>query len=377
MKLIPFNSPKIIGKEFFYIKKTHEYKQFSGDGFFAQQCRKIFKDKFNFHHSFLTSSCTDALEMIAVIINFKSGEEIIIPSYSFVSCANAFETHGAKVIFADAEKDFPNVSYESIKLKISKNTKAVLVVHYAGFACEIDKIKKLCKSKNILLIEDCAHAIDVRYRKSFLGKFGDFSVFSFHDTKNITCGEGGLLVVNNKKYINKVHCVYHKGTNRSAFEKNLVKKYQWVEKGASYVMSEISAAFLYAQLENIEKIQNKRKLIIKEYIYQLRSLADKNTELISENFKSSSSNGHIFFLNCKSKHERDKLIKYLGLNNVHATFHYLPLHKSKYYESNYGSIQSLQFAEFHSDRIIRLPIYFDLTKNDIRRICRLVVNFFN
>jgi len=376
MKLIPFNNPKIIGNEIQYIKKSFAYKQLSGDGYFSKKSTDFFKKKYGFKNCFLTSSCTDALEMISVIVNFNKYDEIIVPSYSFVSCANAFETHGAKIIFADVENNFPNISYDSIKNNISEKTRAILVVHYAGFSCEIDKIKKLCIAKNILLIEDCAHSIDSKYKNKFLGSFGDFSTFSFHDTKNITCGEGGLLVVNNNKYLKKASFVYHKGTNRSDFNKKFVTKYQWVEMGASYVMSEISAAFLFAQLEKIDKIQKKRVSIVNQYILELEPLFLIRNYLLTSKFNSELSNGHIFFLTCKSKSERNKLLEFLSLNNVHATFHYLPLHKSKYFERNYKKNIKLVNSESFSNRIIRLPIFYDLSIKEIKRICYLIHSFF-
>ncbi len=373
---VPFNKSKITGSEIKYIREAIKHNELSGDGKFSKKCKYFFNQKYNFKNSFLTTSCTDAIEMIAIALDLKKNDEIIIPSFAFVSCANAFETHGAKVIFADSEKNYPNISVSSVLKKISKNTKAIFAIHYAGVACNILELIKICKQKNIILIEDCAHSIDSFYNDKFLGLFGDFSVFSFHETKNITSGEGGLLVVNNSKFIKKMNSIYHKGTNRSDFNQNLVSKYQWVSHGSSFLMSEINSAFLYGQLTNLEKIQKIRIKYFDLYLNKLKVLNTLNFKYIPEKFFDIKSNAHIFYIQCRTNSERNELLNYLNSSGINAVFHYLPLHLSKYYKKKYGQVDKLLYAEKFSKCIIRLPLHANLTKKSADYVIKKVLSFF-
>lgn len=380
MEQIPFNKSSTVGKELLFIKDAIKKNHISGNGFYSKKCLDLFNTKYGFKNAFLTTSCTDALEMIALLLDFKKSEEIIIPNFAFVSCANAFEIHGAKIVFCDVNNNFPNLSYESLLKKITTKTKAILLIHYAGYPCDINKIKKLCKKNKIILIEDCAHAIDVEYGGKYVGSFGDFSTFSFHETKNISCGEGGMLVVNNKKFIRRANHIFHKGTNRKDFDMSLVNKYQWVDKGSSFLMSDLNSSYLYGQLKVINKIQSNRKKIFSWYIKKLSSLKANLNYIFPDIFYSEKFNGHIFYLICESKVQRLLLLDYLKNNKILATFHYLPLHQSKYYKKNYKRLENndknLKNSIFFSDRLLRLPIYYGLKENQVDYICDKVKYFF-
>lgn len=380
MKQIPFNKSSIVGKEMHFIKDAINRNHISGNGFYTKKCLDFFNDKYGYKNSFLTTSCTDALEMIALLLDFKNAEEIIIPNFSFVSCANAFEIHGARIVFCDVNKEFPNISYKSLLKKITSKTKAILLIHYAGFPCEIDKIKKLCKNKKIFLIEDCAHAVDVKYNERYVGSFGDFSTFSFHETKNISCGEGGMLVINNNKFVKRANYIFHKGTNRKDFDENIVNKYQWVDKGSSFLLSDINSSYLYAQLKAITKIQNKRIRIFNWYVSKLSSLKTNLSSIFPDFFYNEKFNGHIFYLICESMTQRSLLFEYLRKNKISATFHYLPLHDSKYYKKNYkhalNDSKNLKNSIYFSERLLRLPIYYELEEYQVDYICDKIKIFF-
>lgn len=373
--MIPFNSIKIFGDELKYISDAVSRDHISGNGFYSKLCNKFFKEKFNFKNVFLTTSCTDALEMTAMLLDIKEGDEIITPSFTFVSTANAFNIHGAKIIFADTENNFPNISFDSINRKISKKTRAIVIVHYAGFSCEISKIKKLCNDKKILLIEDCAHSINSKYGNKFLGTFGDFATFSFHETKNLTCGEGGLLVINNSKYVRRAEIIYEKGTNRKKFFLGQVSKYEWVDKGSSFLMSDINAAYLYAQLKSMDKIQKIRTSLVNQYIELIHKNKELSKKILLDKFINYKNNGHLFFIICKSLDERKKLILFLRKNNIDSAFHYLPLHKSKYYKRSNLAF-NLKNTDKFSNRILRLPLHPNLKKSEISFIVKKIEEFF-
>jgi dTDP-4-amino-4,6-dideoxygalactose transaminase len=380
MKKIPFNKSSIVGSEMHFIKDAVKRGHISGDGYYTKKCLDLFRVKYNYKNALLTTSCTDALEIIAILLDFKNYEEIIIPSFSFVSCANAFEIHGAKIIFCDVDKEFPNLSYKNLSKRITSKTKAILLIHYAGYPCEIKKIKQLCKEKNIILIEDCAHAIDVKYKGKYLGTYGDFSTFSFHETKNISCGEGGMLVINNKKFIRRAEYIFHKGTNRKEFDMNHVNKYEWVDKGSSFLMADLNSAYLYAQLKSINKIQKKRILLFNRYLNNLTSLKNEIKDIFPDFFYTEKLNGHIFYLICKSKNQRLLLLNFLKKYKILATFHYLPLHQSKYYRKMYSRViydkEDLVNSIFFSETLLRLPIYYELEEYQVDYICTKIKSFF-
>ncbi len=372
---IPFNRPYFTGEEINTMIKAAMAGQISGNGEYTKKCHKLFEKKFGFGKVFLTNSCTDALEMSAVLCNFQPGDEVIIPSYTFVSTASSFALHGAKVVFADSRPDNPNIDETKIEDLITDKTKAIVVVHYNGIACEMDAIMSIAKKYGLLVIEDAAHSIDSYYKKKALGSIGDFSSFSFHETKNIITGEGGLLAVNNKNYIKRAEVIWEKGTNRAAFKRGEVKKYEWVDVGASYLPSEIMAATLHAQMSQLKSIQNRRREIWHSYYEKLKDLEKEGFIQLPVLPAYATVNGSMFYFTCRSVDERDKLLKYLNKNKVHAVFHYLPLHTSPYYIDKHDG-RSLPNVDRYANSIIRLPFYFELSEEDIKMVVERIEKFF-
>jgi dTDP-4-amino-4,6-dideoxygalactose transaminase len=376
---IPFNKPFFTGKETDYIQDAVLRGKISGNGYYSQLCHLFFEQKYNIKKVFLTTSCTDALEMAAILINIKPGDEVIVPSYTFVSTANAFVLRGAKIIFADSRIDHPGIDEDKIEALITSKTKAIVPVHYAGVSCDMDKIMAIANKYNLFVVEDAAQAIESYYIgkdgvKRPLGTIGHLSAFSFHETKNIISGEGGLLAINYENLISRAEIIWEKGTNRSAFFKGEVDKYGWVDIGSSFLPSEIIAAFLWAQLENIDKIQLQRKNIWLKYWNHLQEWAKENEILLPQIPVFSENNAHMFFLVCKDGVQRDNLIKYLNNNGIHAVFHYLSLHKSEYYKNVYKGNELIN-SDRYSDCLIRLPLYFEL--NEIGEIIEIIKLFSN
>ena len=376
-KMIPFNKPYLHGRELVYIAQAVASGKISGDGIFTKRCHEFFKNKYNFKQVLLTTSCTDALEMAAILLNIKDGDEVILPSYTFVSTANAFVLRGAKLVFADSSPDNPNIDAEKIEELITSNTRAIVVVHYAGIACDMGRIQQISDRYGIPVIEDAAQAIDSFYNGRPLGSFGKFSAFSFHETKNIISGEGGLLVVNDEKYSVRAEIIREKGTNRSSFFRGEVDKYGWVDIGSSFLPSDIIAAYLFAQLEVMGVIQNRRKEIWDMYALQLKDLSIKTGLFkICDIPNYATNNAHMFYLVCQTSSVRADLIKYLNNNGVHAVFHYLSLHKSPYYATRHDG-RSLPNADNFSDCLVRLPMYYELTNFEVDLICKKIKNYFN
>tara|TARA_X000000368_G_scaffold49457_1_gene35268 strand:- start:9036 stop:10181 length:1146 start_codon:yes stop_codon:yes gene_type:complete len=371
-KLVPFNKPYFCGNELDFLKKCLDSGKISGDGVFTKKCQDFFQNEYGFKSSFLTTSCTDALEMSSLLLELKDGDEVILPSFTFVSTANPFLLRGAKLIFADSSNENPNICVKSIEKLISKKTKAIVIVHYAGVACDIDAIKKIINGTDIILIEDAAQAIDSYYKGSPLGTFGTFSAFSFHDTKNITCGEGGLLVVNDDKYINKAQIIREKGTNRLAFLKGQVDKYGWVDVGSSFLPSDLNAALLYSQLKNKNKIQKRRLMLWQYYYKKLTNLNTSDKLYLPIIPEYASNNAHMFYIVLQNEKLRDKIINTLKLNGFIATFHYQSLHKSNYFLS-YNKLKELPLADKYSNCLLRLPLFYDLKLKSID----LIVNIIN
>jgi dTDP-4-amino-4,6-dideoxygalactose transaminase len=376
LNFIRYNKFFLTGKELFFIEDSLKNEKISGDGKYNKLCQEIIEKNYHVKKSFLTPSCTSALEMAALLIDVNPGDEIIMPSFTFVSTANAFVLRGAKPIFADISPETLNITPEEIKSKISKKTKAVVVVHYGGVSCDMEKIIEICKLNNLYLIEDAAHAIHAKYQESFLGSLGDIATFSFHDTKNITCGEGGAILINNDKLIERAEIIREKGTNRNKFFRGEVDKYTWVDIGSSYLLSEVSAAFLYAQLLEVENITNKRLSIWDTYNRQFQKLQDVHHVKLPSIPEYSTHNAHNFYLILNSLEERDNLINYLRSFNIYSVFHYVPLHNSpagiKYsFETNLPTTSKV------SDTIIRLPLYPDLKIEDIHRIIKYTYEYFN
>lgn len=375
---IPFNKPFLTGKETSYIEKAVNSGQLAGNGNFTKKCQSFFEDRYGFKKCFLTTSCTDALEMAAILIDIKPGDEVIIPSYTFVSTANAFALRGAVIKFADSSEDNPNIKLSRLADLITEKTKAIVVVHYAGVACEMDEILELCKKHSIFLVEDAAQAIESFYKGIPLGSFGHFSTFSFHETKNIISGEGGLLVVNDEKFISRAEIIWEKGTNRKAFFRGEVDKYTWVDIGSSFLPSEMTAAFLFAQLENIEKIQSQRIKIWNRYKEELSQVCETNGVKTLKIPKFATNNGHLFYLILNSDTERSSLINHLKSDGILAVFHYISLHKSDYYLSQNKNVENLELAnsDYYTSHLLRLPLFYGLTEKEQEKIIQSIKSFF-
>ena len=370
--MIPFNKPFIIGNELKYIEEAVKSGKISGDGIFTKKCQDFFQNKYSFPKVLLTTSCTDALEMAAILCDVKEGDEVIVPSYTFVSSANAFALRGAKIVFADSYSDNPNINPESIEKLITNKTKAIVPVHYAGVACDMEKIMDIAKEHNLFVIEDAAQAIDSYYTfsdgtKKALGSIGHFAAFSFHETKNIIAGEGGMLVINSPEYFERAEIIREKGTNRSAFFRGEVNKYGWVDIGSSFLPSELIAAFLYAQIEHLDTIQEKRKQIWENYYYSLQDL--DNNKLIKlpiiPNY--ATNNGHMFYIVCNSYEERSSLINHMKSKEIHPVFHYLSLNKSEYYLKN-NDLFEMPNSDKFTDCLLRLPFYYELSAEEQYKI---------
>lgn len=373
--MIPFNKPYLHGKELVYIAQAVASGKISGDGAFTKKCHDFFEQRYGFKKVLMTTSCTDALEMAAILLNIQPGDEVIAPSYTFVSTVNAFALRGAKIVFADSYPDHPNIDPIEISKLITPKTRAIVVVHYAGVACDMDAIMDIANQHNIPVVEDAAQAIDSYYKGKPLGSIGTFGTFSFHETKNIIAGEGGLLAINDERYIHRAEIIREKGTNRSSFFRGEVAKYGWVDIGSSFLPSDIIAAYLYAQLENLDQIQARRKAIWNRY-YDKLSVSVANTGVaLPIVVDYSTNNAHMFYLVCNSLEQRTGLIQYLKDNGVHAVFHYLSLNKSEYYLDK-NILRDLSNSDFFTDSLVRLPLYYELTDEQVDYICDLVNSFF-
>lgn len=381
--MIPFNKPYLTGKEAHYMYQAVFNGKLSGNGEFTKRCQEHFEKRYGFKKCLLTTSCTDALEMCAILSGVGPGDEVIVPSYTFVSSALAFVRQGAKIVFADSGKDNPNIDANKIEELITPHTKVIVPVHYAGVACDMDKIMDIANRHNLLVIEDAAQSIDSYYtsprtgERKPLGGIGHMSAFSFHETKNVISGEGGLLVINDDRFIRRSEIIWEKGTNRSEFFRGEVNKYGWVDTGSSFLPSEIIAAFLWAQLENLDMIQEKRKAIWNQYYAGLKGLADKGCFTMPQIPEYATNNAHMFYIVCRSLEERSALIKHLKDNGILAVFHYLSLHKSDYYTHHSDSIPELPECDRYADCLVRLPMYYDLSSTDITSIILAIFNFFN
>lgn len=372
-EVIPFNKPYLTGKETQYIEQAVRSGKISGNGLFTQKCQEFFENRFGFKKALLTTSCTDALEMCAILANIQPGDEVIVPSYTFVSTALAFIRQGAKIVFADSRKDHPGIDEDSIEGLISLKTKVIVPVHYAGVACDMDIIMRLSQKYNLLIVEDSAQSIDSYYNGKSLGSIGHLAAFSFHETKNINSGEGGLLAINDDRFIKRAEIIWEKGTNRAEFFRGEVNKYGWVDIGSSFLPSEILAAYLWAQLENMESIQDKRRKLWSLYYEGLKEWSIGNEIQLPFIPEFATNNGHMFYLVCKNLEQRTHLIEFLKSKGIHSVFHYLSLHKSDYYKSKYKG-ETLYHSEHYSDCLMRLPIYFELSDNEISFIISSLSN---
>ncbi len=349
----------------------------SGNGVFTKKCQQFFEEKYGFKKAIMTTSGTDALEMAAILCDVKPGDEVIVPSYTFVSSALAFVRQGAKIVFADSCENNPNIDEEKIESLITDKTKVIVPVHYAGVACDMDKIMDIANRHNLFVVEDAAQAIDSYYKGKPLGGIGHFGCFSFHETKNVTAGgEGGLLVVNDERFIRRAEIIWEKGTNRAEFFRGMVNKYGWVDTGSSFLPSEINSAFLYAQLESLDDIQARRRCIWHRYSEGLKTLANKGFFTMPDVPDYATNNGHMFYLVCRSLEERTQLIAYLKEKGIGAVFHYLSLHLSDYYRSVEPCIPSLPNCDSFADRLVRLPMFFELKDAEVDFVIDNIIEFF-
>lgn len=373
---IPFNKPYFSGKETEYIREAVASGKISGDGIFTKKCHHFFEQRYGFKKAFLTTSCTDALEMAAILLDLQPGDEVIMPSYTFVSTANAFVLRGAKIVFADSEETTPNIEVSKLEALITPRTKAIVPVHYAGIACNMDGIMEIARRHNLFVVEDAAQAVESFYKGKPLGSLGHLAAFSFHETKNIISGEGGMLTVNDMNFIKRAEIIREKGTNRSAFFRGEVDKYSWIDVGSSFLPADTIAAFLYAQLESIEKIQRKRKAIWQQYRLGLQWIEDEGHARLPFVPEYATNNAHMFYILCNSLRERMTLIKHLKEKQIGAVFHYLPLHKSLFYEERHDG-RELPNADRYADVLLRLPMYYELGEEDVERVVQTIRYFYS
>lgn len=371
--MIPFNRPYVVGHEEKYISQALLERNLSGNGPFTKKCQKLLEQRYNYKKVLLTTSCTDALEMCALLIDIQEGDEVIVPSYTFVSTANAFALRGAKIIFADSEDNSPNIDAKKIESLITDKTKAIVPVHYAGTCCDMDTIIDLAKKHKLFVIEDNAQGIDASYKGKPLGSLGHLSTFSFHETKNINAGECGALVINDDNFIRRSEIIWEKGTNRSQFHRGEVDKYGWMDLGSSFLPNEITAAFLLAQLENIDNIQEKRISAWNQYRERLVTISDKVDLHSTPSY--CTKNAHMFYLVCKNENTRTQLIRFLKTSGIHSVFHYLSLHRSEYFKSKYQG-SPLSNSDKYESRLVRLPLFAEITIEEVNYICDKIIAFF-
>jgi dTDP-4-amino-4,6-dideoxygalactose transaminase len=370
---VPFNKPYLTGKEAHYMYQAVYNGKLSGNGEFTKRCQRFFEEKYGFKKCLLTTSCTDALEMAAILCDIQQGDEVIVPSYTFVSSALAFVRQGARVVFADSMKRNPNIDAELLEGLITPKTKVIVPVHYAGVACDMDCIMDIAGRHHLLVVEDAAQAIDSYYKEQPLGTKGHLSAFSFHETKNIISGEGGMLCINDERFIRRAEIIWEKGTNRAEFFRGEVNKYGWCDIGSSFLPSEVIAAFLWAQLEEMDNIQNKRKQLWNKYYELLKPLAAQGRFNLPDIPEYATNNAHMFYLVCNSLAERTALIKKLKDHGILAVFHYLSLHSSEFYKDKHDG-RPLPECDRYADCLVRLPMYYDLDENDVMQITSCIKN---
>jgi dTDP-4-amino-4,6-dideoxygalactose transaminase len=373
--MIPFNKPYMTGRELDYIRQAVDSGKVSGDGIFSRKCHAWLEERLGRGRAFLTSSCTDALEAAALLCDLQPGDEVIMPSYTFVSTANAFVLRGARIRFVDSCADHPNLDTNLIEELITHRTRAIVPVHYAGMACDMGKIADIAHHRGLNIIEDAAQAIDSYYKGRALGTFGNLAAFSFHETKNIISGEGGALHVNDLRLVKRAEIVREKGTNRSSFFRGEVDKYGWVDVGSSYLPSDITAAFLYAQLEACDVIQARRLEIWGGYRERLADVEAAGDVLLPRVPDYATNNGHMFYLVCPSLDVRTSLIERLRSAGIMAVFHYQSLHKSQYYSARHDG-RVLPNADRYTDCLLRLPLYYELSDAQVEKIADVVRAFF-
>lgn len=372
---IPFNKPFIIGSELDYIREAVASGQISGNGRFTGKCHRFFEETFGYRKCLLTTSCTDALEMAALLAGIEPGDEVIVPSYTFVTTAGAFVLRGARIVFADSEEATPNIDASKLEDLVTDRTRAIVPMHYGGVACDMDAILALAERHDLFVIEDAAQAIGACYRGRPLGGIGHLGTLSFHETKNVIAGEGGALLVNDERFLERSEIVWEKGTNRASFFRGEVNKYGWVDVGSSYLPSELGAAFLYAQLEKMNEILERRQSIWQTYHDGLAVLEREGLAGLPVIPDYATNNGHLFYLLCRSGQERDALLGYLREHGVHAVFHYLALHRSPYYRDRHDG-RPLPAADRLTACLLRLPMFHEITDSELEQVITSVRAFY-
>jgi dTDP-4-amino-4,6-dideoxygalactose transaminase len=380
MKHLAFNKPHLTGKETHYIYEAVYSGKISGNGMFTKKCQEWLCERTGAGKCLLTTSCTDALEMSAILSGIRPGDEVIMPSFTFVSTANAFVLRGATIVFIDSRSDHPGMNEALVEQAVTERTKAIVCVHYAGVACDMFLLKTIANKHGLYLIEDAAQAIDAHYtwpngKKSALGSIGHFGTLSFHETKNIQCGEGGALLINDPQFEGRAEIIWEKGTNRTAFWRGEVDKYGWVDIGSSFLPSDIVAAFLFAQLEMTDEIQEKRHSIWNQYQSGLSGLFNQGALGSPQIPSYASNNAHMYYLVCKDQEQRSGLIAHLGANDIHAVFHYQSLHRATYFKDKYHGAE-LSNSDRYSDCLLRLPLHMDLTESDVERVVDKMLDFY-
>lgn len=357
--MIPLHQPFISGNEIKYIEEVINSGKLSGNGKYTDLCHQFFQSQFGFTHAKLTDSCTAALDMVSILLNISQGDEVIVPSYTYITSANPFVLKGAKIVYADSLPNNPNIDPAQLPKLITEKTKAIVVMHYGGIACEMDEIMKIANSHKIWVVEDAAHSLGATYKDKFLGSIGHFGAFSFHSTKNITSGHGGLLVINDEQFVERADIIWEKGTNRKMFLDGEVNKYEWYDVGLSFYPSEITAAFLWAQLQNLLNINAER---VKSWNYYYEALKDVSQIEVLKVKDYKKHNAHLFCVKAPNREKRNTLLQALKKNGIMAAFHYLPLHLSPYAKTE-NSVK-LKEAESWSDGLVRIPLYFGISKEE-------------
>ncbi|MCT4633628.1 MAG: dTDP-4-amino-4,6-dideoxygalactose transaminase [Firmicutes bacterium] len=376
--MISFNQPPCVGNEEKYLSEAIRInRKLCGDGIYTKKCNEWFENAFDISKVLLTTSCTHALEMSAILADIKQGDEVIAPSYTFVSTVNAFVLRGATIVFVDIRPDTLNINEELIEDAITDRTKAIIPVHYAGVSCEMDKIMEVAQKYNLIVIEDAAQGVMSTYKGKALGSIGDFGTYSFHETKNYTMGEGGALLINNNIYIERAEIIREKGTNRSKFFRGQVDKYSWVDIGSSYLPSELNAAYLYAQLEEAETINKNRMDIWNRYFNGLKGLSDIGVIELPYIPEHCSHNAHMFYIKCKDLKERSRLIEFLKDNDINAVFHYIPLHSSLAGKKLGRFNGEDKYTTKESERLLRLPIYYNLSESNVEKVIESIHRFYS
>lgn len=373
--MIPFNKPYLPFSAMKNITLAAMAGTIAGNGKYTKRCHQFFEERFGFKKALLTTSCTDALEMAAILCRIEPGDEVIIPAFTFMSTPNAFLLRNAKVVFADTLPDIPNIDPDEIERLITPKTRVIVVVHYSGLACEMERIMEIARKHNLFVVEDAAHAIESYYKEEPLGSLGHLGAFSFHETKNLISGEGGMLTINHEPFLERAEIIWEKGTNRAAFFRGETDRYGWVDIGSSFLPSDAVAAFLYAQIKRFDKIQRRRKWIWWDYYEQLAAMEEKGFLKRPVIPEFGTVNGNLFYILARNPEERNNLLDFLKQHGIQALFHYSPLQSSRYFTDKHDG-RPLPHTQQFSDRIIRLPFYVDLKESQITYIVQKIGEFY-